>query len=144
MNSPLGEAWAQISPNGQLIAYVGWESGRRDVYVREYPELGPRIRVSKTGGGEPRWAHDSRTLYYREAGKIFKASIATEPSLDVTIVTTLPIADLYDRAASGHQHYDLSVDSTKFLMVKHGRRSYPTRVHIIENWTADLKENSKP
>ena len=22
MNSPLGEAWAQISPNGQLIAYV--------------------------------------------------------------------------------------------------------------------------
>ena len=143
MNSPLGEGWAQISPDGSLIAYVGWEADRRDVYVRAYPELGPRIRVSKTGG-EPRWAHDSRTLYYREDGKIFKASIVTEPSLNVTQVTTLPIADLYDRAASGHQHYDLSADSTKFLMVKHGRRPRPTRVHIIENWAADMKENSTP
>ncbi len=68
----------------------------------------------------------------------------TEPSLDVTTVATLPIAGDYDSAASGHQHYDLSVDSTKFLMVKHGRRSRPTRVHIIENWAADLKENSTP
>ncbi len=144
MNSPLGEAWAQISPDGRLIAYVGFDSGRRDIYVQAYPELGPRIRVSKTGGGEPRWAHDSRTLYFREAGKIFKASIATEPSLDVTTVATLPIAGVYDSAASGHQHYDLSADSTKFLMVKHGRRSRPTRVHIIENWAADLSEDSTP
>ena len=75
---------------------------------------------------------------------MFKASIVTEPSLDVTQVITPPIADLYDRAASGHQHYDLSVDSTKFLMVKHGRRPRPTRVHVSENWAADLKENSKP
>ncbi|MCZ6653072.1 MAG: protein kinase [Planctomycetota bacterium] len=144
MNSDLGEAWAQISPNGQLIAYVGWEADRRHVYIRDYPDLGPRIRVSKAGGGEPLWAHDSRTLYYREDGKIFKASIVTEPSLNVTQVATLPIADLYDRATSGHQHYDLSTDSTKFLMVKHGRRPRPTRVHIIENWAADLKENSTP
>ncbi len=144
MNSELGEAWAQISPNGQLIAYVGWEADRRHVYIRDYPDLGPRIRVSKAGGGEPRWAHDSRTLYYREDGKIFKASIVTEPSLNVTEVATLPIADLYDRATSGHQHYDLSVDGTKFLMVKHGQRPRPTRVHIIENWVADLKENSTP
>ena len=97
-----------------------------------------------TGGGEPRWAHDSRTLYYREAGKIFEASIATEPSLGVTTVTTLPITGDYDSDASGHQHYDLSVDSTKFLMVKHGRRSHPTRVHIIENWEAELGKDSTP
>ncbi len=144
MNSSLKEGWARISPDGRLVAYVGWEADRRNVYVRAYPELGAWIRVSNTGGGEPLWAHDSRTLYYREAGKIFKASIATEPSLDVAQVTTLPIADLYDRAASGHQHYDLSLDSTKFLMVKHGQRVHPTTVHIVENWAADLKENSKP
>jgi Tol biopolymer transport system component len=144
MNSDVGEAWAQISPDGQLIAYVGWESGRRDVYVKAYPELGPRIRVSRDGGGEPRWAHDSRTLYYREAGKIFEARITTDPNVDVATVATLPILGDYDSSAAGHQHYDLSVDSTKFLMVKHGRRSYPNRVHIIENWAADLKENSKP
>lgn len=57
-------------------------------------------------------------------------------------VKTLPINDVYDSAGSGHQHYDLSLDGTKFLMVKHGRRVYPTRVHVIENWTAELKKDS--
>jgi hypothetical protein len=75
---------------------------------------------------------------------MFKASITTEPSLNVTTVTTLPIADLYDRAASGHQHYDLSLDSTKFLMVKHGKRSSPDRVHIIDNWVSQLDQDSTP
>ena len=142
MNTPLGEAWAQISPDGRLIAYVGFDSGRRDIYVQAYPDLGSRIRVSKNGGGEPRWAHDSRTLYFREAGKIFKASILIEPRLEVASVATLPIADVYDSSAAGHQHYDLSLDGTKFLMVKHGRRVYPTRVHVIENWTAELNKDS--
>ena len=144
MNTSLGEAWAQISPDGELIAYVGFDSGRRDIYVQAYPDLGPRIRVSKNGGGEPRWAYDSRTLYFREAGKIFKASIVIEPSLEVASVATLPIADVYDSAAAGHQHYDLSLDGTKFLMVKHGRRVHPTSVHIIENWASELGSDSTP
>ncbi|MCH7632047.1 MAG: serine/threonine-protein kinase, partial [Planctomycetes bacterium] len=143
MNTSLGEAWARISPDGRLIAYVGFDdSGHRDIYVQAYPDLGPRIRVSKNGGGEPRWARDSRTLYFREAGKIFKASILIEPRLEVASVATLPIADVYDSSAAGHQHYDLSLDGTKFLMVKHGRRVYPTRVHVIENWTAELNKDS--
>ncbi len=112
--------------------------------MQAYPDLGPRIRVSKNGGGEPRWARDSRTLYYREAGKIFKASIVTEPSLDVATVNTLPIADVYDSSAAGHQHYDLSVDGTEFLMVKHGQRFSPTSVHIIENWYEEFKERGTP
>ena len=144
MNTSLGEAWAQISPDGRLIAYVGFDLGRRDIYVQAYPDLGPRIRVSKNGGGEPRWAHDSRTLYFREADRIFKASVVIEPSLEVASVATLPIADIYDFSAAGHQHYDLSVDGTKFLMVKHGRRFYPTRVHIIENWASGLGNDSTP
>ena len=137
LNTSLGEGWAQISPDGQLIAYVGFEGSRRDVYVQAYPDLGPRIRVSRDGGGEPRWAHDSRTLCFRETGQIFEATIVIEPDLDVTDVTTLPIDDAYDAAASGHQHYDLSLESDKFLMVRHGRRFYPESVYVIENCFAD-------
>lgn len=145
INTDTNEAWAKISPDGQLIAYVGFTSDRRrDVYVQRYPDLGPRIRVSKDGGGEPLWANDSLTLYFREANKIFKAKIVTEPSLGVASVTTLPIDDIYDAAASAHQHYDLSLDSTKFLMVKHGRRFYPKDVYVMTNWTAVFETDSKP
>ena len=116
----------------------------RNVFVRRYPELGPRIRVSKDGGGEPRWAHDSRTLYFREPKRIFKAKIVTEPSLDVANVATLPFEDIYDAAASGHQHYDLSLESKKFLMVKHGQRFYPNRLHVIDNWPTLLDTDAPP
>ncbi len=143
MNSELGEGWAMISPDGHIIAYVGFESGDRDVYIQPYPALGPRIRVSRDGGGEPRWGPDSRTLFYREDGTIFKASIVLEPNLDVPSVTPLPIKDSYDCAASGHQHFDLSRDGTRFLMVKHGHRSYPTSVHVLRSWSANLNSISK-
>ncbi len=144
INTQLLEAWAQISPDGQLIAYVGFGADGRDIYVQTFPIRRSLLRVSQDGGGEPRWAHDSRTLYFREAGLIYKATIVTDPSLDVVEVTTLPIEDTYDSAASGHQHYDLSVDSTKFLMVRHGRRFRPNTVHVIENWTSELGGDSSP
>ena len=144
LNTSLGEAWAQISPDGRLIAYVGWEAGQRNVYAQAFPDLGPRIRVSSNGGGEPRWTRDSRSLYYRAAGRISRADIIIEPELSVTTVKALPINDVYDSAASGHQHYDLSLDGTKFLMVKHGRRIYPTSVHIIEDWASELGDDSTP
>ena len=140
LNTSLGEAWAHISPDGRLIAYVGWEADQRNVYAQAYPDLGPRIRVSGNGGGEPRWTRDSRSLYYRAAGIIFKADIEIEPELNVTTVKTLPIDDVYAAAGSGHQHYDLSLDGTNFLLVKHGRRVYPTSVHIIENCASELEQ----
>ena len=91
INTPLREAWAQISPDGELIAYVGFDTDGRDIYVQTYPDRGALIRVSQDGGGEPRWAQDSRTLYFREAGRIYKATIVPDPSLDVAEVPTLPI-----------------------------------------------------
>ncbi|MCZ6654523.1 MAG: protein kinase [Planctomycetota bacterium] len=144
INTPLREAWAQISPDGQLIAYVGFDEDGRDVYVQTYPDRGALLRVSPNGGGEPRWAADSRTLYFREAGKIYEAKIVTDPILTADDLVTLPFDDVYDAASSGHQHYDLSSDGTKFLMVRHGRLFQPNTVHVIENWPSLLNEDKTP
>jgi serine/threonine-protein kinase len=144
MNSPRREAWAQISPDGQLIAYVGFERDGRQVFVQTYPERGALVRVSNDGGGEPLWANDSRTLYFREAGKIYRATISTAPVLDSTEPEALPIEDTYDSAASGHQHYDISRDGTRFLMVKHGQRFNPNTLHVLENWPDELGGASSP
>ncbi len=139
INTPLGEGWAMISPDGRLIAYVGFEGERQDVYVQRYPDLGPRLRVSRDGGGQPRWGPGSRALYFRHEGRIFKANMEVAPTLQVTSVVTLPLEDGYDTAASGHQHYDLSLDGSRFLMVKHGRAFHPGAIHLVDNWPAGLE-----
>ena len=67
----------------------------------------------------------------------FLNRVVAEDALDAE-VETLPFVDIYDAAASGHQHYDLSRDGTKFLMVRHGRRFHPKTVHVIEHWPGQI------
>jgi hypothetical protein len=49
---------------------VSDESGRREIYVRQFrsdgdvPAVGPAITVSTGGGNEPRWRRDGHVLYY--------------------------------------------------------------------------------
>ena len=47
----------------------------------------------------------------------------------------------YDAAAaSGHQHYDISHDGRKFLMIRHGESTGPAEVRAVLNWTEELKD----
>jgi len=53
-----------FSPDGHWIAYAADPSGRREVYLRRFPEGGPAFQVSRSGGGLPAWRGDGRELYY--------------------------------------------------------------------------------
>ena len=58
------EAYPEFSPDGKWLAYVTNESGRREVYVRPFPEGRGRWQISHQGGSMPLWAPDGRTLFY--------------------------------------------------------------------------------
>jgi hypothetical protein len=45
----------------------------------------------------------------------------------------------HDAAASGHQHYDISLDGEKFLMIRHGDPIGPSEVDVVLNWSGELK-----
>jgi Tol biopolymer transport system component len=135
--SSVEERWAQISPSGKWIAYVGTESGRREVFVEPYPERGPRIRVSHNGGGEPRWSHDESELFFREGEAFYTSAISGEEELRFAQPEVLFEGD-YDASFAGHQHYDVTPDGQRFLVVKHGDRQMPSTVRVIQNWAASL------
>ena len=57
--SPSFERTPSFSPDGQWLAYVSDESGRRHVYVTPYPELDVKWLVSgEQGGRVPSWSPD--------------------------------------------------------------------------------------
>jgi serine/threonine-protein kinase len=58
------EADGQVSPDGRWIAYTSDESGRNEVYVRQFPSLAGRRPVSTEGGREPVWTRNGRELFY--------------------------------------------------------------------------------
>ncbi|HDT13172.1 MAG TPA: hypothetical protein ENO03_02320 [Candidatus Aminicenantes bacterium] len=64
LDSRLFEAYPEFSPDGKWLAYVTDESGRREVYVRPFPEGRGRWQISHQGGSMPVWAPDGRRLFY--------------------------------------------------------------------------------
>ena len=67
LEGPGNQYFAEISPDGRWVAYVSNESGRDQVYVSPYPNVGDgRWPISTNGGVLPLWGPDSRELFYRE------------------------------------------------------------------------------
>ena len=53
-----------ISPDGNWAAYQSDEHGEEAVFLRSFPEPGPRVRVSRGPGQFPRWSPDGVFIYY--------------------------------------------------------------------------------
>src|SRR5262249_55933113 len=48
--------WATLSPNGSWVAYVSWESGTPQLYVRPFQRPGPVQQISKESGYYGCWS----------------------------------------------------------------------------------------
>jgi serine/threonine-protein kinase len=68
------EAHPSLSPDGRWLAYASEESGRRDVYVRSFPDLGAPVKVSTNGGQTPIGSPHSDELFYRVGRDLFCAA----------------------------------------------------------------------
>jgi hypothetical protein len=61
----------QFSPDGKWIAFTEW--GAAGIDVRPFPGPGPRLRISKGRGAQPRWSHDGTQLFYISPDKTLMA-----------------------------------------------------------------------
>jgi Tol biopolymer transport system component len=98
-NTPAEERLAEFSPDGRWVAYQTNESGRFEVVVQPFPDLGGKWQVSTGGGVAPRWRADGRELY-------FLAPDATLMAVPVSAAGTsfeagLPVALFPTRIADG-------------------------------------------
>ena len=72
---------------------------------------------------------------------MFAVDIEREPALSFGTPELL-FSGTYDAAHIGHQHFDVSLEGERFLMVKHGVAAGPTEVRVILNWLRELPETT--
>ena len=84
LKTPFNESNARFSPDGRFVAYYSDETGRNEVYVREFsapggsPGAGGKWLVSKDSGINPDWREDGKELVYRgREPKIMSVSVDT-------------------------------------------------------------------
>ena len=137
------ETSGQFSPDGKWVAYSSDETGRREVYVREFaPDRVPAVGagkwlISTTSGDKPRWRHDGRELFYLALDrKMMAVPVRLAPAFEPGI----PVP-LFDVDFTGFVPYDVSADG-RFLINTPIAASAMTSspITVILNWTSLLKK----
>ena len=83
LQTPFRELAANLSPDGQFVAYVSDESGRYEVYVQRFPRGGGKRLVSSNGGGQPRWRRDGKELFYVAHQRLLAVDVTTMPNFSM-------------------------------------------------------------
>jgi serine/threonine-protein kinase len=130
--SPIAvEALGRFAPDGHSIAYVSDESGRREVYLRSFPDVGSRLQVSVASGTRPVWSRDGKQLYYWEGNRLMAATISRDPMSRVVSREAL-------FQGNYGTEFDVAPDGMQFLMIE--PESAGPRIVVIPNWLTELRQ----
>jgi serine/threonine protein kinase len=119
--TPADEGNGRFSPDGNWVAYISDETGRFEVYMREFPGPGRKVQISTEGcKGDLAWAPDGRTLYYLQIVPCPYASCTMTRVMTVDLSSETSIADPKPRmlfeARERFLGFDIGPDSERLLV----------------------------
>jgi len=124
----------RVSPNGKWIVYVSEVSGRREVYLRSFPDLGGVFQVSTGGGDEPLWSHDGSRIYYRSSRDFIAATLSLGAE-DVRVTNRQKLFEGDYVTGDIHASWDVAPDG-RFLVVDPLRN---TETIVVHDWRGELQ-----
>ena len=140
LQTPFSEGAGRLSPDSRWLAYQSNESGQFEIYVRPFivaengtPSVGPKSRVSTSGGVVPRWRGDGREIVYRSlTGDFMAVDVKTSGA---TIDISLPHR-LFPNVA-GVRGWDVTADAQRLLLsvpVNSNAEIPADPVTVVVNW----------
>jgi Tol biopolymer transport system component len=126
----------RLSPDGRWIAYTSADSGRREVYVTDFPAAKLRKPVSIDGGFAPVWAPDGKELFFVSGGRMMAAAVRSGTAIDFE--RSVPLFEGLDVA--GNQTPFAVAPDGRFLMVEPapGGATRIGQVTLVLNWFNEL------
>ncbi len=128
MATPFDEQAPALSPDGRWLAYTSNESGREEVYASSAPTPGAREVISTSGGAEPVWSRDGRTIYYRTVdGKLMAVSVRNGAGLEV--IDRRPLFRFAYEVSPDGADFDVDPTGREFAMLR--RRTLDTKLVVV-------------
>jgi serine/threonine-protein kinase len=134
------EANPALSPDDRWLAYVSDVSGRFEVYVQPFPDLGATVRVSPNGGTEPIWSPSGDRLYYRSENgrRVFAVDVISDDPLRFGSEELL-FEGSFEPGPFWGAKWDIHPDGEKFLMLQGEYPDSPEGIRVIVNWFEELE-----
>ena len=133
------ESLPALSPDGRWLAYRSNETGRREIFVRPFPEVdSARVQISSDGGGAPLWARSGSEIFYVEPETRDLISVTYEASAVFRVVRRERLFTVPDDVVilGAGNYYDVTADDQHFLMVREPEGS--GTVNVVNNWVREL------
>jgi Tol biopolymer transport system component len=138
VQSPFLDTTGVFSPDGRWVAYVSQQTGRFEVYVTAFPGGGARYQVSGSGGIQPAWSADGKTLYFVTLDRELMAVDVDGRGarFEIKVPRSLFRVNLFvgPRIASA---YAVTADGKRVLVNSAGDAAEP-RVALVADWTPGL------
>jgi eukaryotic-like serine/threonine-protein kinase len=133
----------QFSPDGRWVAYSSDESGRHEIYVREFTappaptESGQKWLISNDGGLYPQWRADGKEIVYFGTGLANWMAVSVETGPGHSFHAGVP-QELF-KVPPGIMGADAMPDFKKFLLAVPETKTGPQTFSVMVNWTSGLK-----
>jgi hypothetical protein len=135
-----------LSPYGRWLAYVSEETGRREVYVRSFPDLAAfKTQISLSGGSMPVWGRTGQELFFLSLdGEMMAVDVTLDGGFQAGSPTALFTLDpaLEWSAFELSTLYDVDVDDQRFLMLSRVGEEGAPRVVAAFNWLEEVERAS--
>jgi serine/threonine-protein kinase len=124
-----------FSPDGRFLAYLSYDLGSAEIWVRPLADPSSARQVSVDGGMEPLWIRDH--IYYRKGRQFFAARVtALDPQVEWEPPQRVFETDFLDTPG---RSYDVSPDGQRLFVVKSAHEPTVSKLVFIQNWFEELK-----
>ncbi len=139
VQTPYSDSRPKFSPDGRWFAYESDESGRAEIYVRQFPGPGGRWQVSTAGGSEPVWSADGREIFYLDAGeKLVAVAVRTADAFTAALPEVLFEPRLFQRVQ--RNRYVVAETGDRFLILSPLESQTIPPMTVVLNWDATLSK----
>jgi len=134
------ETDAEFSPDGKYVVYSSNESGRREVYVRDFaPDLMPAVgsgkwQISAAGGAKPRWRQDGKEIFYLDiTQKMMAVPIKTGATLEPGVAVPL-----FDVKTAGFTPFVVTPDGRFIINTVPDTSALTPPITVLLHWQRTL------
>jgi len=144
VDTEFSEQSPALSPDGRWLAYTSNRTGRFEIYVSPFPNVGhSQWQVSTEGGTDPLWARNGRELFYKnDQEQLVVAEYQAEPTFRLVSERPLFSVSEYQFWPVNHS-FAVSADDRRFLMVRRFGSS-SRQLYLTFNFFEELKRLAPP
>ena len=139
LNGEWNERAPQISPKGNMLIYESEETGRREVYLTTFPDVGGKWQISTAGTELSFWHPAGDRILYIQGGHIYEVPVTFAPSVSVG-QRQVALEEANTRALLSQMAH-ITPDGRSFIIVRRPQSAGDSLqiITVVQNWYEEFR-----